>query len=380
MIVAGGCYRELCDLPYWNETFGSGGRAAAVISALGGKVRLKTYYNPSQREDLYTLDVYGVAVELSARNQDIVFAYRNPLSEPLLVPNNIQMCESIRASARSILRFGFIEGDAIVEAKQAVYDPQGSKPAFFAANGSRAERLAVILNEVELKSLEQADDMTDAARRLLRNSGAETVVVKLGVTGALVFEAGREPSFIPAFDSERVFKIGTGDVFTGAFAYHWCESEKSATDSASLASQAVSYYAETRNLRIQFADRRPILSVNARIAVASSGNSLPDRLLSEEAESSLRSLGADVARLPSGPVTGSSFDAILVLTDENGDGAQTLTAKIAAAGIPAVVLTKGAPTSHASTENTFYTDDFATAIYKSFWIRSNKRIAANREF
>ena len=41
--IAGGCYVERCVDPPWDQLFGSGGRAAAALSALDNNVKLTTY-------------------------------------------------------------------------------------------------------------------------------------------------------------------------------------------------------------------------------------------------------------------------------------------------------------------------------------------------
>ena len=52
---------------------------------------------------------------------------------------------------------------------------------------------------------------------------ADVVVVKRGCSGATVHRPGRDPVAVPAYRSARVFKIGSGDVFSAAFAHHWGE-------------------------------------------------------------------------------------------------------------------------------------------------------------
>jgi hypothetical protein len=53
-------------------------------------------------------------------------------------------------AAENVVRFGMLEGDAIVHADRAVYDPQNvAFPTHFGANGSRAKHLALVLNRAE---------------------------------------------------------------------------------------------------------------------------------------------------------------------------------------------------------------------------------------
>jgi hypothetical protein len=372
MIVAGGCYRELCEQPYWNETLGSGGRAAAVIASYCRDVRLRTYFRPSRELDLYTLQVHGVTVEASSRDQDIAFSYLHPLSAPNLLPRRIVKCEGIRAEGRSVLRFGFVEGDAIVNAEQAVYDPQSATPVHFSSNGSRAERLAIVLNQVELQELGESPEMCQAAHRLLRDERAETIVVKCGARGAWVYETTTDPHFVPAFRSKSVFKIGTGDVFSGVFAYHWCEKRENALQSALAASQAVAFYAETRSLKIAAGDRAPVRSTNGRVSVISFGATLADRWLREEARSALIGLGAEVVDSPSSPWKfGQEIDSVLVLADGNAELSQAFIRQARSAGVSTVVFEEKGGLPHSESSDVLYSDDFSTAIYNAFWVPSN---------
>jgi hypothetical protein len=377
MIVVGGCYRELCEQPYWNETLGSGGRAAAVIAAHSNDVHLRTYFRPSRQLDLYTLQAHGVVVEASPRDQDIAFAYLHPLGEPCRLPRHIVRCGDIRVEGSSVLRFGFVEGDAIVNAEQAVYDPQSATPVLFCSNGSRAERLAIVLNQVELNELGGSSDMSEAAQRLLRHDRAEAVIVKCGARGAWVYTAAAYPHFVPAFRSKRVFKIGTGDVFSGVFAYHWCERRESALQAALAASKAVSFYAETRSLKIAPDERQPVRSTNVRVSVVSFGVTLSDRWLREEARLALISLGAELVELPSSPWNpGMEIDSVLVLADGDPQSSVDFIKKARSARVPAVVFSEKAGPSWSESADVFCSDDFSTAIYNAFWVPSNCRMSS----
>lgn len=46
MHIVGGLYRELCDVPFWDSTLGSGGRAALAANALASGVEFSTYASP----------------------------------------------------------------------------------------------------------------------------------------------------------------------------------------------------------------------------------------------------------------------------------------------------------------------------------------------
>ena len=70
-------------------------------------------------------------------------------------------------------------------------------------------------NEDEARMLSGLDDPS-ATARILRGSGAGTVVVKLGSNGCLI-STGHGDTRVPAFDVDVVDTTGAGDCFVGAF-------------------------------------------------------------------------------------------------------------------------------------------------------------------
>jgi len=216
MHIAGGLYRELCQVPAWDAVFGSGGRAAAAVSALSPGSTLYTYVEDFESSRAISLKELGIELRLSPRPTPIVFAYFHPLSRPHIQPppDEIARQPPIQVNGDAALRFGFLEGDAVVAARRAVYDPQTWRnPALFGANGSVAEELAIVLNELELRSAAGLNDLKSAASLLMESQGAAVIVAKGGARGAMVFERGGRAAHVPAYRSSRVFKIGTGDVF-----------------------------------------------------------------------------------------------------------------------------------------------------------------------
>jgi hypothetical protein len=219
MHIAGGLYQEICLHPAWNALLGSGGRAAQALAALGGKTTLHSYFENDQS---ITLEPYldrGIALALHFRQVPIAFAYFHPLSTPHLEPPNIAQETAFHVKGDTVLRFGLVEGDAVVSARRAVFDPQGwHSPLHFRENGSYADEVALVLNAQELVSRTGTSEIEVAAGKLIKAGVATVVVVKQGVRGAIVVD-GRQPTrIIPAFRSPSVFKIGTGDVFSAIFA------------------------------------------------------------------------------------------------------------------------------------------------------------------
>ncbi len=254
MQIAGGLYREQCCRPKWNAMFGSGARAVVAVCSLSPGSSLHTYTDDYYNDVLVALKEQGIELKLNQRQTGIVFSYFHPLSRPYIYPTppEIVLQPPITVQGDAILRFGFIEGEALVDADYAVYDPQTWRnPVPFGANGSRANFLAIVLNELELRSSTGLDDLKRAAQQIIEKQNATVVVVKRGIRGAMVYERSGLSTSIPAYRSSRVFKIGTGDVFSAIFTHFWAEKRLPAVEAADLASRSVAAYCRTGQLPIE---------------------------------------------------------------------------------------------------------------------------------
>jgi hypothetical protein len=322
MLVAGGLYREVCETPPWNKEFGSGVRAAAVISKLSTGTRFYTYRSSKRGQAIDHLESLGVDVVCERRSTDIVFSYFHPLSNPLIVPVVVQAEVPLTVTGGSVLRFGFLEGTAIVSAERAVYDPQGTGAVEpFEANGSKASELAIVLNEGELLRYSGGSDIETGCQILLDQGRATVIVVKCSVRGALVVEPGRK-SNIPPYWSARVFKIGTGDVFSAVFAHTWAEQKLPASTSAEIASRAVSLYCDAPEVplpRLEAIATSPITGVvPTRVTLRGSVETLGRRYSLEEARHCLQTLGMSVEAVELGDAPLEKPDCpktLLILSD-----------------------------------------------------------------
>jgi nucleoside 2-deoxyribosyltransferase len=140
-----------------------------------------------------------------------------------------------------------LKGEALIEAEYAVYDPQNvSEPKGFSANGSKAKHLAVVLNRSEAETLiGKSMQPEDLARALAEREQAEVVVLKCGPFGALVLHKG-EFTTVPAYQTDAVFKVGSGDVFVAVFAHYWMGEQLSPRDAAERASRATAFYVQNK--------------------------------------------------------------------------------------------------------------------------------------
>lgn len=250
--VVGGVYRERCIHPRRDGIFGSAGRAAIGIATLKAPVVLHSYMGAEAAHAisessawLNDLQVGRVAVS------DIVeFTYLHDMAVPVIRGIPAVQHPPLEVAGGYVVRFGMLEGDAIVKADWAVYDPQnGSRSRSYRSNGSTANRLAIVLNAGEAAHLAgtPGEPPAKVAPMLAAREEAEVVVIKMGPEGAYVWTPSAV-STVPAFRTNRVWKIGSGDCFVAHFAYAWMKDGKTPAEAAEIASRATAYYCETQGL------------------------------------------------------------------------------------------------------------------------------------
>ena len=249
--VIGGVYRERCIWPEWDHLYGSGGRAAAAVCGLVDEVVLHAYASDELRKQFESYrKLYGFAFRPEPAPDHIAFDYVHAMSVPTIrpVPSRIRPLPPFRVRAAAALRFGMMEGSAVVEADRCVYDPQSAfRAAPFEENGSVARQLAIVANRAEVMALSVGDEPVAAAKALVAAARAEVVVVKAGALGAYVVTAA-DVARVPAFRSDPVWTIGSGDVFAAVFAAAWAARGAPAVAAAEAASRAVAEYAASSAL------------------------------------------------------------------------------------------------------------------------------------
>ncbi len=370
IVVAGGCYIETCEEPRWRAVYGSGGRAAHALIGQA-PVHLHTYFPKARAGDLQALAAAGVEVHATNSESAIAFAYFHPLSDPVMAPERSRIVkpQPLHVEGDAVLRFGFVTGEAIVAGRRVVYDPQ-SVGAFapFEQNGSSAEALALVLNADELRAATRHDDLDDAARELLLG-GVDVVIAKAGAYGAVVYARETQGTLVPAFWSDAVFKIGTGDIFSAAFTHAWAYRGEDPLAAAYAASRSVAHYAAHRSLPLPSASDLPLgRPIRARprgqVNLIGSTARLADRWLFEEAAWRLGQLGSDVRRWDVAPQADVGKSVCLVLADQLGtDALESLAAQFDVDRL--VVLSE---TGIAVPVGAHVTTDFATALYWACWL------------
>lgn len=254
--IIGGVYQEVCIKPSINQIQGSGGRASLAILNMGGTINLHSYIPTEFLSELNSsFNFTGTEFKINdlKTNNAITFKYNHGL-DPFNPPIVSQMAP-IEISAQNILIFGMIESSAKVDGNFVVYDPQNTfSTEPFNKNGSTAEHLALVLNENEARKLNNStfqENLNDVIASLHVKESAEIVIVKLGAQGSIV-SYGNNLHQIPAFKTDTVNKIGSGDCFSAHFAYNWIEKKLPPESAALEASKATAYFCETSILPTEY--------------------------------------------------------------------------------------------------------------------------------
>lgn len=394
--IIGGAYREWCVEPERDDFFGSGLRAATAISLLTD-VELSAYVDARYQELLETTcRIARITCKSTTSPQTLAFRYHHPLASPTIVPSPsaLQPLPPIEVSGPCILRFGMLEGSAKVDGDRVVYDPQSPvSPEHFGANGSRARELAIVTNRHEASLLTGEQEPNMMASALLANDGASVVVIKRGTHGALVFAAGR-CDVIPAYKTEYVQKIGSGDVFAAAFAKHWAVDRMDPVEAARRASAGAAMYCGRRTLPLplDYVEQAtsawiPIHSVPPPepplVYLAGPFFTMAERWLISESRAALSSQGVrvfsplhEVGHGPAGVVVPADLEAlgrsaaVFAILDGLDSGTLFEVGWATARGIPCVAFVQN---EHAETLKMLHgtdcriIDDFTSAIYHAVW-------------
>jgi nucleoside 2-deoxyribosyltransferase len=234
-----------------DEIWGSGGRAAAVTAGFQIATSLYTAADVPTGKSLASLgESFGFQYFPTSIPSSPQFRYVHALATPNIWPPELSFEKpTITVSAEAALVFGMLEADLDVRAEKIVYDPQNpfSPQPFSRQKG--LSRIAYVLNSSEALRLAGMSDVREAGRKIIADLGVNIVVIKRGPWGAMVFE-GTNIAEVPAYQTENVWPIGSGDVFAATFAAYWAAQDHSAVQAAELASRAAATYVDSRVLPI----------------------------------------------------------------------------------------------------------------------------------
>jgi nucleoside 2-deoxyribosyltransferase len=400
LTIVGGIYREKCMRPYRDEIYGSAGRAASAIAKLGGAIALHGYMNDNTQEVLIARAIEENFQVLPSRASSIVtFRYSHALAPP-----NFRVLDRglppIEVQADHVVRYGMLEGTAVVHADFAVYDPQNMHlPESFHQNGSTASHLAVVLNRYEACAMlgQRGLDPETTAAKIAEREHAEVVILKMGPQGALVWHAGKMER-IPAYATTRVWKIGSGDQFVANFAYEWIEKKSPPAKAADRASRATAYYVQTGifpdTTELNAFKPEPILVSDRyaaghrpRVYLAGPFFTLGQRWVIKQARDCLRDMGLkvfspihDVGPGPASTVVTKDLDGIescelmLAIADGLDSGTIYEIGYARRSGKPVVVYAESESEEDCKMmtgSDCFMRDDFVSAIYQTAWVAAS---------
>ena len=232
----GGVYHELCRDPRHDDLFGSGVRAAYSLSNATTPPKLISI---ATTEEAYLVRARGIALDHVERQHPIRFIYDTPISRPIHdYPDLGTQTVNLGAESDTILAFGMVDAKPVVKAARLVIDPQNPSLTDLSEHIDwSAERLAIVGNHREILGLtgSTSGSVLEAAKQVRSKYSAEIVIAKCGPRGAvLVNDSGA--SLVDPYPTEKVWPIGSGDVFSALFAWYWGEQGDDPLDAARRAS------------------------------------------------------------------------------------------------------------------------------------------------
>lgn len=257
--VIGGVYLEYCAWPEYNSIQGSAGRAALCLSQLDNSFTIHLHSRIAKEDEAKLKELFvlnkNCYLDIDYCSQTISFDYFHPLAEPKITPIDLSLNKLTYCPCPSKLEFavvfGMIEATPKVTANTIVYDPQNTyKPVLFSETGGSAEQLVYITNKNELELFCKQKNVSNGtveemAKWLLFAESAEIVIVKCGGKGSYV-HSKEGCDWIPAYQTDSVFPIGSGDSYVAAFSYYWHVLKQNPLEAAKKASIAAAYYVSNR--------------------------------------------------------------------------------------------------------------------------------------
>lgn len=307
--IIGGFYKELCLYPDWDYNYGSGGRASAILSGFDDKVCFHSYiHKDKEREFTHFSQTFNIDTNILDSTEMISFEYYHALSAPNIhtLNNPISPQKQIIISEDIVICYGMMETvNPIINADYVIFDPQSeNEPSIIFGNGSKIKHLAVVLNVEEGKKFTGADSIENIAKFFLKKSNnLEVLILKDGPFGAHIFHDDKY-FHIDAYETENVFKIGSGDVFVAIFGYLWAKDKLEPLEAAQKASLATAMYCNNQVLQIDKKDLNNSKLFNKikinkesfrkKIYLAGPFFTMADRWLIEESKFQLEKFGANV--------------------------------------------------------------------------------------
>ncbi len=261
MKIVGGTYGEYCLEPHWEQIFGSGLRACLSIRGLDKDYPLNLFTTADNRIRQYLLSLkesHNLSLSIENIFKSPTFEYDYPLATPRINPRPDAYFKTrplLEVADDNVLYFGMLEADVNVKGDKVVYDPQSpSVPKLFSDTVSEANQLVTVVNLSEAQLMSGETELDDIVEYFFKEEDCYGLILKMGAKGAFLFEDKQTRVNIPVYKTNKVWPIGSGDVFTSIFAYFWFNG-KSLEDSAKKASLAAASYVNSKGFNFERAFR-----------------------------------------------------------------------------------------------------------------------------
>lgn len=303
MKIVGGVYKEICIDPMTQELYGSGLRAAIAVSQGCDDLILVGLVDPELKKEMDAISKgYGFDDNTQERQKEISFVYDTPLSSPRIYGIG-DYTQRLDVSESNMLVFAMVEASISAKADHLVIDPQGLSKLEERITWL-ADHLAIVGNRREIiKLLDEKEDIDTEvlAEKARERYQAEVVVIKCGALGAIVSDFGKI-YHIGAYYTNKVNPIGSGDVFSGVFAYYWARLRTSAEVAAKNASQATAEWVHTGPLQVVNKKGEvsapnavePIFGKKSTVYLAAPFFTVSERWMVDLCRNALKDLGATV--------------------------------------------------------------------------------------
>lgn len=253
MNIVGGTYQEYCVEPHWENIFGSGLRACLSIRGLDDSYPIKLHTAADSTIKKYLLQLmksHNIGMNIENISKTPIFEYDYPLATPRIKPRPDVFFENrplIKVNGENILYFGMLEADVKVMGSKVVYDPQSpSNPKSFTQTRSKANKLVTVVNLSEARLISGKKNYTEIVEYFFKKENCYGLILKMGARGAFLFDDPENKINIPVYKTNKVWPIGSGDIFSSIFSFCWFQGE-SLESSANKASLAVANYVNTKS-------------------------------------------------------------------------------------------------------------------------------------
>ncbi|MGY2982680.1 hypothetical protein [Bradyrhizobium sp. USDA 4508] len=379
MIIVGGTYEETCIWPPSCNMRGSGLRAALTVSRVSPGSELYTCADPAAEADLrFTAAGNGIALTLRPRRGPISFYYEHHLTSPPELYPKIWESGDENAwiiTGETVLAFPLREQKILLNAGRAVIEISPSDPEI---ERGQIGALALIAAEDELPDLTSSasKDVRVRAESWLTEYSAELIIIRRRAGGAVLIDKHQSRD-IPAYEANRWYRIGAGNVFCAMFAHYWGEKRMEPQRAAELASRSASYYASEQVMPMVGEDVLPPMetfnpAVECKVFIASPWKSMAREWLLNQAINSLHDFGVqtvskyDLERPSTDSLLG-DCDAVLVLAEGSDISSVFAVGLAKVRSLPIVILAEESKAVQLdwSGTNCEVVYDFASAVYRA---------------